>query len=131
MLFVSPKRNTRLGLCIWESANWIFRNDRKYCVIESYFTCSSSKVRISSSAFSKLIFGRTVFWSRKNNRPPMIESNYMCTVNFRETKDNLHLLNIPQQNSTCLVLRLPQSFSPRLHQVRREQYTSPIAHRQV
>ena len=54
------------------------------------------------------------------------------TGNFRRTKEaNLYFSKVPRQNSTFLVLRLPQSFSPRLHQVRREQYTSPIAHRQV
>ena len=49
---------------------------------------------------------------------------------FRRIKEtNFHLSNVPQQNSTFLVLQLPQSFPPRLHRCRHEKYTSAIAHR--
>ena len=76
MLYVSPESNLLFGVGVRESAHCIFRLERK-CAKPSYFVCSISKVLISSSVFSKVIFVVTVFWSRKNIKPSMSESNYI------------------------------------------------------
>ena len=52
------------------------------------------------------------------------------TGNFRRTKEaNLYFSKVPRQNSTFLVLRLPQFFSPKHHRDHHERCSSAIARR--